>query len=450
MNTKRRVSSALRAGFVVFAASAVVAPVACGGQATSDVSGDTSEIIAGVPANGAKLNAIGSVGYFYEDPWSGQSYYSFYCSATLIGSQTVLTAKHCVEYFASDYMNGLRTFFAVGPDTANPLEMHEVVEVKQAPDGIGGGLVGYGHDVGVMHLGQPVTTQKPLALCELKESSVGKKLTAIGYGVQNNAYKAGTRRAGNVTVRALSGLLYPAIFGSFEAFKKWALTGEAPAGNVAAGKLPGIIIPTQRPLPNSSSSGDSIAEGVAGDGSGGTGGGGGGSGGKGGGGTAGKGGGGEGGSPTDPFEEYLREIYDTVALEEGYEALVGGAKGDAQPCYGDSGGPLLESKKNGQLVIHGVASGVLSTNQLVCDLGAIYATFGPEVKEFLNAEKDWVDPCEGESFAGTCSDEGVARRCTDPSEGPRRLVEFDCTLLGQVCAIQPDGTAGCSDPPEEE
>ncbi len=98
---------------------------------------------------------------------------------------------------------------------------------------------------------------------------------------------------------------------------------------------------------------------------------------------------------------------------------------------------------------YGVISGGLGSTSLICDYGGVHAVFGPDVKAFLDKAKKWVDPCKGASVAGTCSGK-VASRCTSPLEGPRRLVKFNCASLGQVCAIQPDGTAGCSDPPPKK
>ena len=130
---------------------------------------------------------------------------------------------------------------------------------------------------------------------------------------------------------------------------------------------------------------------------------------------------------------------------DAHEAVIGGAKGDAQACYGDSGSPVIRADSNGNLVAYGVISGGIGSSQLICDYGGVDAVFGPDVLTFLQTAKQWVDPCKGLSVAGKCNGK-VAQRCTSPLEGPRRLVKFNCGSLGQVCAIQPDGTAGCSDP----
>jgi hypothetical protein len=92
-----------------------------------------------------------------------------------------------------------------------------------------------------------------------------------------------------------------------------------------------------------------------------------------------------------------------------------------------------------------VISGGIGSSQLICDYGGVDSVFGPEVMTFLTAAQKWVDPCKGVSVSGVCSGT-TAKRCTSPSEGQRRLVKFNCGSLGQVCGIQPDGTAGCSDP----
>lgn len=431
-------------------AATTLALFGCSAGSDSEVESASIEepIIAGVPANGAKLNAVGSIGYVYYDPYSQTSYYQPYCSGSLIGKQAVLTAKHCIEFFASDYANGLKTMFAVGPDAFAPQKLLEVVAVAGAP-GDQGGFVGYGRDVGVMYLGEKVTDLTPLKLGVLKAQDLKKKFVEIGYGVRDNTYAYGTRRTGNATLRATSGRVFEIIFGSFERFKSWFETGSPGTEALfATGPVaPAAFLPIARSLYEKLGPADVGAggEAPAAGGSSGTGG-------KGGsGGTspeAGAGpapvGGEDGGGGYDP-DAYLRYIYDNTVLTDGYEAVFGGAKGDAQACYGDSGSPVIRANANGDLVAYGVISGGIGSSQLVCDYGGVDAVFGPDVMTFMTAAQKWVDPCKGVSVEGVCSGT-TAKRCTSPIEGPRRLVKFNCGSLGQVCAIQPDGTAGCSDP----
>lgn len=68
-------------------------------------------------------------------------------------------------------------------------------------------------------------------------------------------------------------------------------------------------------------------------------------------------------------------------LLEGYEASL--APGSAQPCTGDSGGPLL-SKRGGKLRVFGVASYALGSAVHPCIFGTVYATFGPAAKTMID------------------------------------------------------------------
>lgn len=402
-------------------------------------------IIAGVPANGAKLNAIGSIGYVYFDPYQQTDVYQPYCSGSLIGKQTVLTAKHCLQFFASDYANGAKTVFAVGPNAFAPQRLIEVVDVQGAPVDTGG-FVDFGHDVGAMYLGEKVTDLTPLKLGSLKPKDTGKAFIEIGYGVRDNTGAYGTRRTGNATLRATSGRVFEILFGSFERFKSWYFTG-SPGENALfdTGPVnPAAFLPMARSINGSLPGVDPSAGGAGGAPSGPPGGGSGGTSTQGGAGPI-EGGEGPGGSGGYDPDAYLRYIYDNTLLDDGYEAVFGGAPGDAQACYGDSGSPIIRADSSGSLVAYGVVSGGVGSNQLVCDYGGVDAVFGPVVTTFLQTAKQWVDPCKGVSVAGKCSGK-VAQRCTSPLEGPRRLVKFNCGSLGEVCAVQLDGTAGCSDP----
>jgi len=433
----------------------------CGGDASladSAVGSNEAPIIAGVPANGALLNAIGSLGNVYVDPKTQAEFFAPFCSASLIGKQTIVTAKHCIQFFASDYAAGYRTAFAVGPDASAPSRLIEVVGVAGAPGDVGG-FTGFGRDVGVMYLGEKVTDLTPLTLGTLRPADLGKEFVEIGYGMRDNTGAYGTRRAGTAHLVATTGKVFEIFFGSFEAFKSWYFTGSPSANAVqfSTGPVgPLAFLPMARSLPNLQSSpvpaspvgaggeggaSDPGTGGKAGSGSGGSPG----EAGSAGEGEGGAAGGGGGSDPWDP-DAYLQYIYDTTLLMDGYEAMFGGKPGDAQACYGDSGSPIIKANAKGTLIAYGVISGGLGSNSLICDYGGVDAVFGPEVKTFLDTAKKWVDPCNGLSVAGECRGK-VATRCTSPLEGPRRLVKFNCASLGQVCAIQPDQTAGCSDPP---
>lgn len=68
-------------------------------------------------------------------------------------------------------------------------------------------------------------------------------------------------------------------------------------------------------------------------------------------------------------------------LLDDYEASL--APGNAQPCTGDSGGPLL-SKRNGKFRVFGVASYALGSAVEPCIFGTVYATFGPAAKTMID------------------------------------------------------------------
>lgn len=148
----------------------------------------------------------------------------------------------------------------------------------------------------------------------------------------------------------------------------------------------------------------------------------------------------------DPgYVEYLQWLYDNTLLLPGYEAWVGDAYGNAQPCYGDSGSPLVKTV-SGKRTAYGVTSGGMSSNDMVCDFGAVYAALGPETHAFVDGTRSWVDPCGELDDLGYC-DGDVAVRCTAPFvEGLRRPLETDCGLLGQTCGYNEVGQVACVDP----
>src|SRR5690606_6073775 len=121
-----------------------------------------------------------------------------------------------------------------------------------------------------------------------------------------------------------------------------------------------------------------------------------------------------------------------------YEAFLGNAEGDAQPCLGDSGGPLF-TRDGDDFVVHGVVSWGLAIRSLLadpvdgessaCQFGGVYATFGPAVRRMLALDLGLLegdDPTEACAVAPELDhcDGDVALRCVRPNEGAPRVTEI--------------------------
>jgi len=133
-------------------------------------------------------------------------------------------------------------------------------------------------------------------------------------------------------------------------------------------------------------------------------------------------------------------VYAASELLPEYEAHFGGRAGDAQDCYGDSGGPILRSV-GGVLTAYGVTSGGWSSQNLVCDLGGVFATFGPATRTFIQREL----ACPMIPLDGTCEGDVVVR-CATPEEGGYRPLSTDCSVLGLTCGLDEAGELGCVEP----
>ena len=359
---------------------------ACGGAgAPSDTTNEGNEVIGGVAAKSAALNAVGAL--VYKDAQTGAT--QLLCSATLIAPRVVLTAKHCaLDKFAQQdeagtvtiveqrLIDALQISFAVGPDISAPVRTVQAESVETC-NVANTGYMGLGCDVAIYHLKESIDDVRPLkvATTSVGEDAIGKRMSAVGYGnqVQTGSVN-GTRKAGSLTMRAVRGAPMQVIFPTSDAFI------------------------------------DAMREA-------------------------------EGEAYVDNNEAILRQYYDLTLLD-GYEVYTGAAAGDAQVCHGDSGGPLL-AKIDGELVVQGVASGVVSGPRLPCKFGAAYATFGPKAQELIT--RSLTDPCKGVPAEGRCEGD-VAVRCTASNEGPRRVTRTDCSELLQRCIVPTAAPAPPADP----
>jgi secreted trypsin-like serine protease len=178
-------------------------------------------IIGGGAATGAQYNAIGSLA---TPPAPGYAPRSF-CTGTLIDPTHVLTAKHCAlqEPTKPDSPTKLDAgpvYFMIGPDARHPLKRVRATAVQAAPI-FGVGYTSLGSDVAVYTLSDAITDVPPLKVASmpLGAADTDTKFIVVGYGVQNAAGQSQTRKAGQLTLRAVEGAPAPIAFGSLQAFE---------------------------------------------------------------------------------------------------------------------------------------------------------------------------------------------------------------------------------------
>jgi hypothetical protein len=366
-------------------AVALVSTLACSGN-TADTPVESREqaIIRGTLVQSEELDHTGAP--VIVDPDTEQR--SVFCTATLIGPEVVVTAKHCALTIFDAESLGLPVEWLAGPSVAEPVEQIPVAAVALEPVNEGG-FLGIGRDVGVVLLDRPasVAAAEPALI---GDEHVGQAMLSIGYGIFTpNGARDGRRRVGTEAVEAIRGRAFEDMFGSFENFVEWNLTGNVTSANFLAGFGPGdlrlaLLLPG------------------------------------------------------------FRAEYEGALLLDGYEAVTGRSPGDTQTCSGDSGGPLAQREDDGTWKTYGVVSGGVFSAQSICDYGSVFAVFGSETLAFLERARSLPDPCGAVSAQGECQGALAVRCQTALLDGVRRLIERDCGAIGQTCSLQSSGSADCT------
>jgi hypothetical protein len=369
-------------------ASLLAWTVACSGPAADPELGQSQhDIIGGFHASSPELDHTGAL--IAVDPLTDEPF--AFCSSTLIGAQTVVTAKHCAVLYPQLELSGYGLFWGVGSDAQNPTQLIPVVAAESAPGDIGG-FVGLGRDVAVLHLDRAPEGLTPATPRGLDASFEGEVLVSIGYGVHGASGAADDqRRVGRETVAATNGRVHELLFGTFESFVEWYFTAQVSDVDYIA------LLLEQDPA---------IQE----------------------------------------FLDQLQDWFDAYVLLDRHEAVTGLGPADSQSCYGDSGGPLARPTADGWET-YGVVSGGYFSLRMACDFGTVFSTFGPVTLPFLEAQRTWTDPCGEVDAAGVCEGE-IARRCESSFTGAfRRLASEDCAALGQLCVSGENGVACGAEPP---
>ena len=210
------ITSTLALATATFACSLETQP------SSEPVANSESEIIGGTATNDPKYQAVGAI--YVEAPEFEIS--DVICSATLVGPQTIVTARHCmptVELFLELGGTAYMAFgeFAFGADQL--VAITDYVTAPPAPHGRG--LLGDGgRDIAVAHLASVPVGIKPAKLGRYTGCMLDDQFQIVGYGF-NEDFFYGNKFAGTATARAHAGRWYRLIFDQNKAaFLDWYFT----------------------------------------------------------------------------------------------------------------------------------------------------------------------------------------------------------------------------------
>jgi hypothetical protein len=284
-------------------------------EAPREEAGSTSDaILNGQPADHEKYDAVGALVYYFPE----DGVLDVFCSGTLVGKKSVVTARHCTRLVDLAWETGLVPAVAFGPDAFNPTAVIPITDYVAAPPGPGnenGLLRDGGRDVAVLHLESKPAGIKPAKLGEWENHMVGDRFQIAGYGYHNTDRFYGQRYAGRATARAVKGRWYELLFkGNYQAYREWYFTDSPSAART---------------------------------------------------------------------EEEAKEWWKIYKLENNYELLAGGLRGEALGCYNDSGGPLLDFECRNELTVYGVSFAVEGSISQVCTRGGGYLVFNDKMLKFV-------------------------------------------------------------------
>lgn len=182
----------------------------------------SAAIIGGQAAPQAALDVVGVIAI--NRRLTDGSTATSLCTGTLIAPRVVVTAFHC--FHDPEGATYLGAQYALGPSVDAVTWSTDVADVTYNTASTGTST-GFGADVAIVYLKEPITTIRPARLGTLAAADLGANLTIAGYGAaregDNGPEAAGTRRTGTVKLRAQKGNIYGIVGVDFDKFKTWAL-----------------------------------------------------------------------------------------------------------------------------------------------------------------------------------------------------------------------------------
>jgi hypothetical protein len=356
------------------------AMTACGGLPPDELEVGRFHIVGGLIARSPELDHTGAIVRIERETGAR----SVLCTATLVGAETALTAKHCADRVGLVRTLGDEVSLAIGFDIATA-ELVPVVAMQVPPAASEGGALGAGFDLAVIHLDEPLAVP-PAQARPFDPHWVRRSMVTLGYGMPNVwSQPDGFRRVGRETVVAVSGLVYEILYGDFESYLEVELTG-------------------------ASTNEDYLARAAV--------------------------------EPSSTDVASLHDVYAHTRLIPGHEIVTKTLDANTRSCRGDSGGPLLGVSEQGEWEVYGVLSGGPSSLRAECDFGQVWSTLGPVTFPFVEASRDWSDPCGSVHAAGACAGSVIERCESDWVANVRQLVREDCGASGLACRVE-RGVAQC-------